>query len=336
EKPSREQVAAVICSRQHLFLYAGQDYKEGEAWEGARQARGVADAYAAVKALAGGDPDEHIPMWNTVAKAILVGPAAPKRARIHEYLRHKPHMQLYTGQDHDIKKEKPSQSPPPPPPPPPQQQQQQQQHQRQQQVAPVALAATVTPAAVQPAVAAVAPRRLMPGFRTDDNEAGQSERVSWRAPVVAPVSAAPIVAPPCASHAAAMQAGGTVPAVAPAAGTPSAAHSNGDAEVQGPAASAVAAAPENQIYRSALPVTLVQAPLVQAPVQAPPPVAASNIPQDSKAGSEPLSTTVTSHVTTAPVTYPPVDGNKTVASQNGYHAGFATAATAVAGEAVKQ
>lgn len=74
ERPLRADVAGVIATRPHLFLYAGQNYEEGQAWPGAREARGIADAYAAVKMLAGGDPDEHIPMWNTVTKRILVGP----------------------------------------------------------------------------------------------------------------------------------------------------------------------------------------------------------------------------------------------------------------------
>lgn len=63
----------IIATRPQLFLYAGQDFKDGEAWPGAREARGVADAYAAVKALAGGHPNERVPMWNTVTKTMLLG-----------------------------------------------------------------------------------------------------------------------------------------------------------------------------------------------------------------------------------------------------------------------
>lgn len=66
-------MAAFIAVRPHLFLYAGQDIPEQIAWYGAWEARGVADAYAAVTALAGGDEDERIPLWNTVTKEKVTG-----------------------------------------------------------------------------------------------------------------------------------------------------------------------------------------------------------------------------------------------------------------------
>lgn len=66
-------MAAFISTRPHLFLYAGQDMPPHLAWYGAREARGVADAYASVTALVGGDEDERIPLWDIVLKEIVSG-----------------------------------------------------------------------------------------------------------------------------------------------------------------------------------------------------------------------------------------------------------------------
>ncbi|CAM9312249.1 unnamed protein product, partial [Hapterophycus canaliculatus] len=73
ESPTRRNLAAFISVRPHIFLYAGQDVPEHMAWYGAWEARGVADAYAAVVALSGGDEDERIPLWDTVAKKKITG-----------------------------------------------------------------------------------------------------------------------------------------------------------------------------------------------------------------------------------------------------------------------
>lgn len=66
-------MAAHIAVRPHLFLYAGQDMPPKLAWYGAREARGVADAYASVTALNEGDEDERIPLWDIVRKKIVSG-----------------------------------------------------------------------------------------------------------------------------------------------------------------------------------------------------------------------------------------------------------------------
>lgn len=73
ESPTRRHLAAFISVRPHIFLYAGQDVPEPMAWYGAWEARGVADAYAAVVALAGGDENERVPLWDTVAKTKITG-----------------------------------------------------------------------------------------------------------------------------------------------------------------------------------------------------------------------------------------------------------------------
>ena len=66
-------MAEFISTRPHLFLFAGQDVVEHETWFGAAEARGVADAYAAVMALKMGDEDERIPLWNIVTKQKITG-----------------------------------------------------------------------------------------------------------------------------------------------------------------------------------------------------------------------------------------------------------------------
>lgn len=73
ELPTRRNVAAYISIRPNLFLYAGQDVKDTKNWFGANEARGVADAYAAVTALAIGDENERIPLWDTVKKVKITG-----------------------------------------------------------------------------------------------------------------------------------------------------------------------------------------------------------------------------------------------------------------------
>lgn len=73
ELPRRRNVAAYISTRPNLFLYAGQDVKDTHNWYGAHEARGVADAYAAVTALAIGDEDERIPLWDTVNHVKITG-----------------------------------------------------------------------------------------------------------------------------------------------------------------------------------------------------------------------------------------------------------------------
>lgn len=56
-----------------MFLFAGQDVADHHTWYGAAEARGVADAYAAVVTLTEGDEDEHIPLWNIVTKQKVTG-----------------------------------------------------------------------------------------------------------------------------------------------------------------------------------------------------------------------------------------------------------------------
>lgn len=66
-------MAEFLSTRPHLFLYAGQDVVDHQTWYGAAEARGVADAYAAVMTLTVGDEDEHIPLWNIVTKQKVTG-----------------------------------------------------------------------------------------------------------------------------------------------------------------------------------------------------------------------------------------------------------------------
>lgn len=67
-------MAEFISTRPHLFIFAGQDMvAHHQTWYGAAEARGVADAYAAVMTLAVGDEDEHIPLWNIVTKQKITG-----------------------------------------------------------------------------------------------------------------------------------------------------------------------------------------------------------------------------------------------------------------------
>lgn len=42
-------------------------------WYGAKEARGVADAYAAAMLIPSGDPDERIPLWHSVTKEVVMG-----------------------------------------------------------------------------------------------------------------------------------------------------------------------------------------------------------------------------------------------------------------------
>ncbi|CAN0062973.1 unnamed protein product, partial [Choristocarpus tenellus] len=63
EMPSRCNLASWLSAQPRLFVYAGQDLTGEEAWFGAKEARSVADSYAASKALFRGDPNERIPLW---------------------------------------------------------------------------------------------------------------------------------------------------------------------------------------------------------------------------------------------------------------------------------
>lgn len=52
-------------------------------WYGAKEARGVADAYAAAVLIPNGDPDERIPLWHSVTKEVVMGQGAHDRI-VHE------------------------------------------------------------------------------------------------------------------------------------------------------------------------------------------------------------------------------------------------------------